>query len=83
MLRDLVKIQADEAEKQTKSGLLVYERWETLPPTGTVLAVGPLVQEVEVGDRVLFERYGAVMPYGKDNPIRICKESGIFAKGIE
>lgn len=79
VLRDLVLIQADEAKKQTDSGLLIVETWETLPPLGTVLSVGPLVKDVKVGDRVLFERYGAIMPLGKDNPERVCQESHIMA----
>ena len=82
-LRDLVVIEVDESKKQTASGLLIHEEWETLPPTGTVLAVGPEVTEVQPGDRVLFERYGAIMPLGKNSPIRVCKENGIMAKGIE
>jgi chaperonin GroES len=78
VLRDLVLIKADEAKKQTASGLLIHEEWQTLPPTGEVLAVGPLVTTVKAGDRVLFERYAAIMPKGKDDPERICQESHIM-----
>lgn len=76
MLRDLVLVKADPARKQTDSGILMYETWDTLPPTGTVLAVGPLVLDVKAGDRVLFERYGSVI---LDDDERICKGAHIMA----
>lgn len=74
--RDLVLIQADEAKGQTKSGLFIAEEWKTLPHTGTVLAVGPLVREVNVGDRVMFERYASII---LEDGQRLCKESHCMA----
>lgn len=74
---DLVLIQADKPRDKTASGLYIQEDWKTLPPIGTVLAVGPKVTEVIVGDRVLFERYASVILEGDD---RLCKESHILAK---
>ena len=54
----------------------MQEQWKTLPPFGTVLAIGPDVTKVKVGDRVVFERYSAVMLKGQE---RLCKESHILA----
>lgn len=79
-MRDLVLIQADEVKTQTESGLLIHEEWQTVPPTGVILAVGPQVKEVKVGDKVLFERYGATMPYGKEDNRRMCKAGHLLAK---
>lgn len=74
--KDLVLVLADKPKEKSTSGILIAEEWKSLPPTGTVLAVGPLVQEVKVGDRILFERYGSViLPDDK----RVCKESHILA----
>lgn len=72
---DIVLIQADEQKTQTTSGLYIQEDWKTLPPTGTVLAVGNEVKEVKPGDRVIFERYGAVT-YDKQQ--KLCKENQIL-----
>ena len=73
-LRDLVLIRADERETQTASGiLLAEEKWKTLPPTGTVEAVGPEVTIVKVGDHVMFERYGSVIL--EEKSMRLCKEN--------
>ena len=73
--RDIVLIRADEPRKQTESGLFLNEDWKTLPLNGEVLAVGPLVTNVEVGDRVVFERYASVI---LENNERLCKSSHIF-----
>lgn len=75
-LRDLVLIKADEAQKKTKSGILLKEDWKSLPPTGEVIAVGPWVDEFRAGDRVLFSRYGAVL---LEDGLRLCQEGLIHA----
>lgn len=74
-LRDIVHIKADEAAKTTASGIYIVEEWKSLPPTGTVLTVGPEVKTVKVGDRVQFERYASVI---LENDERLCKESNIL-----
>lgn len=75
-LNDLVLIKADKQEERTASGLYIKEDWKTLPPKGTVEAVGDKVTQVKAGDRVVFERYGAVT-YDKD--LKLCKENQIMA----
>ena len=72
---DLVLVQADAAQTQTKSGLYIHEDWKTVPPTGKVLAIGEKVTLVKVGDRVIFERYGAIT-FDKDQ--KLCKENQIL-----
>lgn len=73
--RDIVLIKADEAKTKTASGLFLNEDWKTLPLEGEVLAVGPLVTNVTVGDRVIFERYSSLI---LENNERLCKASHIF-----
>lgn len=75
---DLILIQADKPRETTKSGLLIAEEWKTVPPTGTILAVGPGVTEerLKPGVRVLFERYASVI---LENDQRLCKQSHILA----
>jgi len=74
-LRDLVLVRADKAEDQTSSGFFLAENWKSLPLTGEVLAVGPLVTELHVGDKIGFARYGTIQ-LSEDN--RLCKESHIL-----
>lgn len=74
--RDLVLIQADKPKEKTNSGLYIQEEWKTIPPLGTVEAVGPLVKDVKPGDRVIFERYSSII---LEDGKRMCKESHILA----
>ena len=74
-LRDIVLVKADPAEEKTKSGIFIVQEWKSLPPTGTVLAIGPDVKTVKVGDRVQFERYASVI-LPEDE--RLCQESHIY-----
>ena len=73
--RDIVLIKAEKPKEQTDSGFYLAEDWKTLPLRGEVLAVGPLVTNVTVGDVVLFERYSSVI---LENNERLCKSSHIF-----
>ena len=75
LLRDLVLIQADKPKEKSDIGLFKVEEWKTLPATGVILAVGPQVTEVKVGERVQFERYASII---LEDDKRLCKESMIF-----
>lgn len=74
--KDIILIEADEPVTKTTSGLLIQEDWKTLPPIGTVLEIGPDVTLVKKGDRVVFERYGAIK---LEKQHRFCKERHLLA----
>lgn len=78
--KDIILIKVDAPKEQTASGIFIKEDWKSLPPFGEVLAVGPDVTGVEVGDRVLFERYGSLVLNKEE---RLCKESHILAKVVD
>lgn len=59
--RDIVLIKADKPKGESESGILISEEWKTLPLTGKILAVGPDVTSVKVGDRVGFNRYASII----------------------
>lgn len=73
--RDLLLIQVDKPRTKTESGLYLQEEWKTLPQTGVVLSTGPFVRDIAAGDRVLFERYAAIILEGDE---RLCKESHVL-----
>jgi chaperonin GroES len=75
-LKDLVFIQLDAPDNKTASGLYMVKTWETIPPTGTVTAVGPDVVHVKTGDHVLFMQYASVDTDQAD--IRVVKEEHIL-----
>lgn len=77
-MTDRVLIEVEAPPEKTASGLLIQEDWKTLPPIGKILAVGPDVSTVKVGDKVIFERYASVIL--EDKTHRMCQESHILAK---
>ena len=74
-IRDILLIQADPPISQTKSGILLEESWKTLPLEGEVLAVGPDVKTIKVGDRIGFNRYAStILPDDQ----RLCQEKQVL-----
>ena len=73
--RDIVLIKADKATNRTRSGLLLSEEWKTLPLVGTVLACGPAVNNLQAGDRVIFERYATII---LEDDQRLCLAGNVF-----
>ena len=72
----LVLVRVDEAIQQDESGIYVQEEWQSLPPTGEVLAVAEDVTFCKVGDRVFFERYSSV--HTPEENVRVCREDSIL-----
>ena len=56
-LADYVLVKRDEAVSKTASGLYLPEKASEKPKTATVLAVGPAVKDVKVGDRIIYGGY--------------------------
>ncbi|XVX19449.1 co-chaperone GroES [Actinomycetota bacterium] len=66
-LEDRIIIKSLEAEQTTASGLVIPDTAKEKPQEGEVLAVGPgriddngnrVALDVQVGDRVIFSKYG-------------------------
>lgn len=56
-----IHVEPDSKEKVTQSGLHVVQDEQSAPTTtGTVLGVGPDVEDIKVGDRVVYSAYGGV-----------------------
>ena len=56
-LGDYVVAQAEEAESKTKSGLYLPDAAQEKPKTAKVVTVGPAVQQVKAGDRIVYKSY--------------------------
>jgi len=78
-LGDYVVAVAEEAESKTASGLYLPEAAKEKPKTSKVVAVGPAVQQVKVGDRIVYKVYSNTeVKVGKDEYILI-QEQDILA----
>lgn len=52
-IKDRIIIKQVAAEEKTKGGILLPDEAKSKAPRGEVLAVGPLVKDIQVGDVVL------------------------------
>lgn len=78
-LADYVVAQAEEAETKTASGLYLPGNAQEKPKTAKIVAVGPQVKEVKVGDRIIYKSYSSTdVKVGQDEYMLV-KEEDILA----
>lgn len=76
-LGDKILVRVDPPKDKTDTGILIHEEWKKLPNTGEVLAVGPKVDKIVVGDKVVFMRYGATI---LEKDLRLTQQTHILGK---
>ena len=88
-LHDRVLVRRVEGEEKTKGGLIIPDSAKEKPQRGKVVAVGPgrlldsgerCAVSVQVGDEVLFGKYGGTEIEVDGVDIKILRESDILAK---
>ena len=87
-LSDRVVVEPLEQEERTESGLFIPETAKEKPQKGTILAVGEgrrdgdgnrVPMDVEVGQVILFAKYGGTEIKLDNKKLLILKESDILA----
>jgi len=87
-LGDRLVVEPKERESTTASGLVLPETAKEKPQEGEVIAVGPgrrdedgkrIAMDVEVGDIVLYAKYGGTEVKIDDKKVLILKESDVLA----
>ncbi len=73
-----VAVRLTPAAEQTESGILIPEKHREVPREGTVMFVGPLVEELTVGDVVLFGKYSGTPVELDGEELIIIDEADIF-----
>ncbi len=90
-LDDRIVVEPHEAEETTACGIVLPDNAKEKPQRGTVLAVGPgkLLDNgsrgqvaVEVGDQVIFGKYGGTEIEVDGTDVKILRESDILAKVV-
>jgi chaperonin GroES len=88
-LDDRIVIEPNVAEETTAGGIVLPDTAQEKPQSGTVIAVGPgrLMESgdrcpvaVEVGDEVLYGKYGGTDIEVGGKEVKILRESDILAK---
>ena len=87
-LGDRLVVEPAEGETKTASGIILPETAKEKPQKGVVLAVGPgkclengkrQAVDVQVGDKVLYAKYGGTEIKVGDRDVLILSESDILA----
>jgi chaperonin GroES len=87
-LGDRVIVKADEAETQTKSGLILADTAKEKPQRGSVIAVGAgklddkgerIPVDVKVGDAVIYSKYGGTEVKVEGEEYLILRADDIYA----
>lgn len=87
-LGDRLVVEPKEREQTTASGLVLPETAAEKPQEGEVIAVGPgrrdddgnrVEMDVEVGNRVLYAKYGGTEVKVEGKKLLILKESDVLA----
>ena len=87
-LGDRLVVEPKERESTTASGLVLPETAKEKPQEGEVIAVGPgrrdedgkrIKMDVEVGDIVLYAKYGGTEVKIDDKKVLILKEADVLA----
>jgi len=90
-LDDRVLVKQSEAEERTAGGIVLPDAAKEKPQRGTVIAVGPgrlldsgerSAISVEVGDEILFGKYGGTDIEVDGEEVKILRESDILAKVV-
>jgi len=88
-LADRLVVRPIEREEKTKGGIFLPDTAKEKPQEGEVLAVGPgritddgkrLAMDIEVGDIVIYARYGGTEIKIDEEELVILRESDILAK---
>jgi chaperonin GroES len=79
-LADYIVVQQEEAQTKTASGLYLPDKASEKPKIAKVLAVGPVVQDVAVGDRIVFGGYSNTDIKIDGVEYMLVKNENIYAK---
>lgn len=78
-LADRIVLEQLEQEEQTKSGIILPDGAQEKPKKAKVLAIGPDVKEVKVGDMVFYKSYGPDDIKEDNKDYMVAKEEDILA----
>ena len=78
-LADYVVVQQEEASSKTASGLYLPDNASEKPKVAKVLAVGPMVKDVKVGEKVVYGGYSNTEIKIEGQNYLLIKNENIFA----
>ena len=79
-LDDYVVVQPSEGDAETRAGLIIPASAETPCRSGIVTAVGPDVNGIEPGDKVLYARESGYEVRMAGTAVRVLKREDLIAR---
>lgn len=79
-MADYVVAQTEEAPERTASGLYLSKSAQEKPKTAQVVAVGPDVKGVKVGDSIIYKSYSNTDVKVDNDEYILVKEEDVLAK---
>lgn len=79
-LADRVVAVREKAQEKTASGLYLPDSSKEKPVMATVVAVGPKVEQVAVGDKIVYKEYSTTDLKINETEYLIVKEDDVLAK---
>jgi chaperonin GroES len=88
---DRIVVKPIQKEELTRGGIIIPDTVKEKPQEGEVVAVGPgrmtddgkrIVMDIQVGDRVIYTKYGGSEIKIDDVEMMILRESDILAKKV-
>jgi chaperonin GroES len=78
-LGDRVLVARDKAESKTPGGIVIPENAQEKTQRGEVLAFGPKVEDLRVGDAVLFGKYAGTDVQGDGQELVLLRADDVIA----
>ncbi len=78
-LGDYVVAQDEVAESKTASGLYLPDNAKEKPKTAIVVAAGPGVKQVKIGDRIIYKSYSTTEVKVEKTDYLLVKEEDVLA----
>ncbi len=79
-LGDMVLVQMEAAPEKTQSGLLLPEEAREKMTVGLVVSIGPDVEHISAGDRVIYRQYSGTKIEWLGNEYLLMKSEDLQAK---
>jgi len=80
---DRLLISPDVLPDKTESGIIIPESAKDRPNQATVLAVGPKVEDIKEGERILFGKYAGSTFKLDDESYLLIREQDVIAEVLE
>jgi chaperonin GroES len=78
-LHNRVLVKRIDTETKTAGGIIIPDSAQEKPTEGVIIAVSNKVKDVKIGDKVLFEKWGAIEIKVVNEEVLILEESKIIA----